>query len=135
MKAALGSIFALLLLACSAADDTRSVPRVEDVARLEEKLSSHTCVSDLDVWERNYRFATSRRMFWPQSNYSDLDVIEFHYRRVGTITIVPGRNLIGVSENRDWPDSSSIRTVDGSFVISSGRLSVARCRPLRSSGT
>ncbi len=34
----------------------------------------------------------SRRLFWPQSDHPDFDVIEFHYRRVGTLEIKAARN-------------------------------------------
>jgi hypothetical protein len=131
MRSALASAPALFLMACSQAGGEDLTPRIQDVDRLEAKLASQPCVGDLQKWERNYRYGMSRRMFWPQSDYVDLDVIEFHFRSAGTIAIRPERNLVGASENRDWRDSSPIQTIDGSFVISSGRLKMTNCRQAR----
>jgi hypothetical protein len=132
MRAALGPCLALSLFACSQADEGRSIPRAEDVERLEAKVASHPCVGDLNGWERNYRFAHKRHMFWPESDYPDFDIIEFHFRRARTITIAPARNLIRTSEGRDWVDSASIQTIDGSFRVTTGELHMRRCKPLRS---
>lgn len=128
MKAAVALAFALLLMSCSTGDEDQTLPRSEDVERLEAKVSSHPCVGNLGEWERNYRFGMSSRMFWPQSDHPDLDIIEFHYRKVGSFTIRPERNLARPSAGRDWRDSSSIQTIDGSYKISSGRLNVASCK-------
>ena len=122
--------FGLALAACSQGGADPSAPKAQDVDRLEAMIATHPCVRKVDDWERNYRFGMSRRLFWPQSDHPDFDVIEFHYRRVGTLEIKAARNRFGYDESGDWPDSSPIRTVDGSFAISSGRLNIRRCRPL-----
>lgn len=131
MKAAIALAFSLMVMGCSQTGDESPAPRAGDVDKLESRLSGHPCIGQLDGWERNYRLGMSRRMFWPQSDYPDLDVVEFHFRKAGTIAIAPTRNLVTASQNRDWRDSSSIQTIDGSFVVSSGRLNLARCEPLR----
>ena len=130
MRAVATFAFCALLCGCSSADEELSVPRPADLERLEAAAARHACIGQLDGWERNYRFAMSKRVFWPDSDHANQDVIEFHFRRVGAIAITPARNLIPVGRNGDWPDSSPIRSVDGSFTISSGRLNVARCTPL-----
>ena len=130
MKVAVPFVLCVSLLGCSDVENELSTPRQADVDRLEAAAVKHACIGGLDGWERNYRFAMSKRVFWPQSNHANQDVIDFHYRRAGTIEIAPARNLIALGANGDWPDSSPIRTVDGSFTISTGRLTVARCKPL-----
>ena len=130
MKAVVAILCSAILLGCSGPEGELSMPRAADVERLEAAVARHPCIGSLDGWERNYRFAMSKRVFWPDSNHANQDVIEFHLRRAGTVAIAPARNLVPLTENGDWPDSSPIRTVDGSFVISSGRLTVARCKPL-----
>ena len=67
-------------------------------------------------------------MFWPQSDHPNFDVIEFHLRRIGSVQISPRRARFSTGSG-DWPDSSSIRSIHGSFVVSSGRLNVGRCKP------
>ena len=116
----------LLLLGCAAAGDS-SVPSEEQISKVEAKLASHPCIGSLNDWERNYRFGMSKRMFWPQSDHPNFDVIEFHLRRAGSVTIAPGRAGFSTGSG-DWPDSSSIRSIDGSFVVGSGRLNVGRCK-------
>jgi hypothetical protein len=121
------SCLCLLLLACAAEGDS-SAPSEQQIAAVEAKLASHPCIGSLTSWERNYRFGMSKRMFWPQSDHPNFDVIEFHLRRAGSVQIAPGRAGFRTGSG-DWPDSSSIRSIDGSFVISSGRLNVGRCKP------
>lgn len=130
MKAPGAILLCAVLIGCSGPEDELSTPRAADVDRLEVKAAKHPCIGALDGWERSYRFGLSERVFWPHSNHANQDVIDFHYRRAGEVTIAPARNLIALGANGDWPDSSPIRTVDGSYVISSGRLNVARCKPL-----
>ena len=120
----------LALASCSQGGADPSAPRIHDVDRLETKIATHPCVREVEGWERNYRFGMSRRFFWPQSDHPDFDVIEFHYRRVGTLEIKAARNYFTTDASGDWPDSSPIRTVDGSFAITSGQLSIRRCQPL-----
>lgn len=93
-------------------------------------MSKHPCIGSLDDWERNYRFAMSKRVFWPASDHPNFDVIEFHYRRAGTVKIAPGTKAVPIAHG-DWPDSSSIEAIEGSYVLTSGRLSVGRCTPAR----
>ena len=126
MKGVLASSLCLLLLACAAEGDS-SMPSQQHIAAVEAKLASHPCIGSLNDWERNYRFGMSKRMFWPQSDHPNLDVIEFHLRRAGSVNIAPGRAGFGTGSG-DWPDSSSIQSIDGSFVIGSGRLNVGRCK-------
>jgi len=130
MKAVVTFAFLAALLGCSDPADELSVPRAADVDRLETAAARHPCVGNLDRWERNYRFAMSKRMFWPQSDHADQDVIEFHFRQAGSVSIAPARNVIGLGQDGDWPDSSPIRSLDGSFTISTGRLNLERCRRL-----
>ena len=127
MKGVLASGLCLLLLACGAEGEF-SVPSEQQIAAVEARLASHPCIGSLASWERNYRFGMSKRMFWPQSDHPNFDVIEFHLRRVGSVEIAPGRAGFSTGSG-DWPDSSSIRSIDGSFVITSGRLNVGRCKP------
>lgn len=127
MKGVFASALCLLLLACAAEEDS-STPSEQQIAAVEERLASHPCIGSLDGWERNYRFGMSKRMFWPQSDHPNFDVIEFHLRRAGSVTIAPGQARFSTLSG-DWPDSSSIETIDGSFVIGSGRLNVGRCKP------
>lgn len=126
MKGVIASGLCLLLLACAAEEDS-SRPSEQQIAQVEAKLASHPCIGSLASWERNYRFGMSKRMFWPQSDHPNFDVIEFHLRRAGSVNIAPGRAGFSTGSG-DWPDSSSIRSIDGSYVIGSGRLNVGRCK-------
>ena len=127
MKGVLASVLCLLLAACAAEED-HSTPSEQQIAAVETRLASHPCIGTLASWERNYRFGMSKRMFWPQSDHPNFDVIEFHLRRAGSVEIAPGRAGFSTGSG-DWPDSSSIQSIDGSFAISSGRLNVGRCKP------
>lgn len=129
-KAAGIATFALFLAECSQPKTSNVLPSIQDVDRLESKISTHPCVGELSAWERNYRIAKGRHVFLPRSALKDVDVIEFHYRHIGPVTISGARNLLPPSVNGDWPDNRSIRTIDGSFVISSGELHVTPCAPL-----
>ena len=127
MKGVIASALCVLLMACAAEQDS-SVPSEEQIASVEARLASHPCIGSLESWERNYRYGMSKRMFWPQSDHPNFDVIEFHLRRAGSVNIAPGRSRFSTGSG-DWPDSSSIQSIDGSFVIGSGRLNVGRCKP------
>lgn len=126
MKGVFASALCVLLIACAAEQDS-SVPSGQQIALVEAKLAAHPCVGSLASWERNYRYGMSKRMFWPQSDHPNFDVIEFHLRRAGTVEIAAGQAGFATGSG-DWPDSSSIRSIDGSFVIGSGRLKVGRCQ-------
>ena len=128
MKGVVASALCVLLMACAAEEDS-SVPSEQEIAKVEAKLASHPCIGSLDSWERNYRYGMSKRMFWPQSDHPNFDVIDFHLRRAGSVDIAAGRNRFSTGSG-DWPDSSSIQSIDGSFVIGSGRLKVGRCKPV-----
>lgn len=130
MKAAFVCASALLVAGCSQGPEGSPLPSAADVARIEARLANHACVGDLARWERNYRHASDRNFLWPQSDHADVDRIQFHYRRTGTVAIAATRNIIPANESGDWPDSSPIQTLDGTFTISSGRLSVEKCKPL-----
>lgn len=125
----LASSLCLLLLACAAEGDS-SVPSEQQIAAVEAKLASHPCIGSLNDWERNYRFGMSKRMFWPQSDHPNFDVIEFHLRRAGSVQIGPGRAGFS-TRSGDWPDSSSIESIDGSFAMTGGRLTLGKCKRLR----
>ena len=127
MKGVIASALFVLLTACAAEEDS-SVPSEEQITSVEARLASHPCIGSLESWERNYRYGMSKRMFWPQSDHPNFDVIEFHLRRAGSVSIAPGRSRFSTGSG-DWPDSSSIQSIDGSFVIGSGRLNVGRCKP------
>src|SRR5690606_9222229 len=85
----LGALLGLCLLASCSGDEGHSpLPAQSDIARMEAKLARHPCVGDLDRWERSYRYKRNRGMF--SSDSTDFSVIEFHFRKAGTITLVPG---------------------------------------------
>ena len=95
----------LLLAACHSEADDKAVPNAAVVERLEAKLAQHPCVASLEDWERNYRFSRKAGFVFPGSLNPDLDVIELHLRRAGTVTIRPGRNVMTPGPGGDWPDS------------------------------
>lgn len=103
------------------------MPGDTDLAKLEQKLARHPCIGELDLWERSYRFKRTSGMF--SSDSTDFSVIEFHFRRTGTITLVPGSKAVSPDDSENWPDSPSIETLSGRYNVKSGRLSVERCRP------
>ena len=121
---------ALVLLTASGCDsgipDTATPPEA-DIQRVEVKLSQHPCVGNLDLWERNYRFSRKPSLLWPHSLYPDFDVIEFHFRRAGTIQIQPGLKVM--TPAGDWPDSAPIQALEGRFTLGGGALDMARCKP------
>jgi hypothetical protein len=121
---------AILLLAagCQAHVEDNAVPSAADIARLEAKLAKHPCIGDLQQWERNYRFSRKPAFLFPHSINPDLDVIELHLRRVGTVSILPTRNVMVPAPAGDWPDSRPIQSIDGRFTLSSGALALKRCQ-------
>ncbi|WP_345169385.1 hypothetical protein [Sphingomonas daechungensis] len=126
MKRPCAAVLCAFLLGC-AAEGEYPKPSEAEIDRVEARLADHPCVGSLDSWERNYRYGERRRTFWPQIDHADLDVITFHLRRAGTVEIIPGRAIFSTGSG-DWPDSRAIRAIDGSLVLSSGRLSVSRCQ-------
>ena len=123
---------ALLLLAgCSANVDDTAVPSDVDIARLEARLAEHPCVGDLKEWERSYRFSRKTGLFTPYSLNPDLDVIEFHFRRAGTISIEPALKVMAPGQSGDWPDSAAIQSLEGRFTIAGGSLRLPRCKPIQ----
>lgn len=125
------AVISLLLLAgCNVEADDSAVPSQADIARLEAKLAQHPCIGPVGDWERNYRFSRKSGLFTPHSLSPDIDVIEFHLRRAGTITIEPGRQVLMPNEDPDWPDSAAVRVVEGTFKIEGGILNVDTCEPL-----
>ena len=120
---------ALLLAAtsCHSQVDDKAEPAPADVARLETQLARHPCVGDLRQWERNYRYSRKPGFLLPGSLNPDLDVVELHLRRVGTLTIRPGRYVMVPAPGGDWPDSRPIESIDGKFTLSTGTLNL-QCR-------
>ena len=130
MKARAAAVMLLLVSACHGQVEDNATPSPTHVERLERKLAKHPCVGDLTQWERNYRFSRKSGLLSPHALYPDLDVIELHLRRVGTVRITPQRNVMTPGPGGDWPDSSPIRSIDGKFTLSSGALKLARCEPV-----
>lgn len=126
--------FALLLLtsACSRQVDNTARPAATEIDRLEALLSRHPCVGHLNSWERNYRFAKKTGLFSEYSLNPDLDVVELHLRRVGTVTIGAGQNAMAPDPDGDWPDRRPIRSIDGKFTLTGSNLRLPRCRPVQS---
>ena len=119
----------LLLVACQDDVVDNAVPEPADVERLEARLAQHPCIGPLADWERNYRYSRKTGLFSPHSLNPDIDVIEFHLRRAGTIAISPGRNVMAPAPSGDWPDSNPIQSVDGKFTLSSSSLNISPCTP------
>lgn len=126
MKARTAALL-LAVTSCHSQVDDKAVPSAADVARLETELARHSCVGDLQQWERNYRYSRKSGFLLPGSLNPDLDVIELHLRRAGTVTIRPGRYVMTPAPGGDWPDSRPIESVDGKFTLSTGSLSL-QCR-------
>jgi hypothetical protein len=125
-------ILALVLpAACFADVNDDAVPATSDIERLEQRLSQHDCVADLSQWERNYRYSRKTGLFTPYSLNPDFDVIEFHFRRVGTVRIDPGRKIMVPGPGGDWPDSNPIHSLDGKFTLSTGSLAMGPCDPAK----
>lgn len=120
----------LTLSACNATVGDTVVPEPSAIDRIEQKLSRHPCVGSLEQWERNYRFARKTGLFTPYSLNPDLDVVEFHLRRTGTISIAPGRFVFEPPPGGDWPDSRPIQSIDGRFTLSTGAISHSKCEPI-----
>lgn len=123
--------FTLLLLAgCNAEIDDNAVPADADIERLEERLSQHPCVGNLDQWERNYRFSRKSGLFSPYSLQPDLDVVELHLRRVGTVSVKPGKHIWMPRHGGDWRDSKPARSLDGRFSLGDDKLVLSGCKPI-----
>lgn len=124
-----GTLLALCLLAgCDDQQGHSPLPGEADLVKLEQKLGRHPCVGNLDLWERSYRFKRTPGMF--SSDNTDFGVIEFHFRKAGTITLVPGSKTVSPDDSESWPDSPSVEALSGRYNVKSGTLSVARCRRL-----
>ena len=132
MRAPILLISGLLLVSCGNDEGHSPLPVEADIEKLEAKLAGHQCVGDLDIWERSYRFHRNPRML--SSDNTDFGVIEFHYRKAGTIVLVPGRNLVNPDDSTSWPDSPAVQALSGRYNIKSGTLSLDSCRPLGRSG-
>lgn len=120
---------AVLALAGCYREDPEELPRDEHIAMAERSLAGHPCVGDLNNWERYYRFAPATGLS-AYTTRSDLDVIEFHLRRAGTLTIEPGMRVLRRGESDDWPDGRNVRSLDGRFKIVGSALSIAKCQPV-----
>jgi len=131
MKAPLTLIGAFVLASCSEEATRSPLPNEADLSSLEAKLARHPCVGDLQIWERSYRFLRTPRMLEP--DHIDFSVIEFHFRRAGMITVVPGHNVFNPDDSENWPDSPAVQALSGRYSIKSGALNMARCRPLSQS--
>jgi len=73
-------------------------------------------------------FSRKAGFIFPGSLNPDLDVIELHLRKVGSVTIRPGRHLMSPGPGGDWPDSRPIESIDGKYTLSTGALALQRCR-------
>ena len=125
-----GALLGLCLLTACGGDEGHSpLPDPADLARMEKKLERHPCVGDLGLWERTYRFKRNPGMFW--SDRTDFAVIEFHFRRAGTISLVAGSKTVLPDDSENWPDSPAVEAFSGGYNVKSGTLSVDRCRPVR----
>jgi hypothetical protein len=127
MRLALLPSVLLLATACGSEVEDNAVPPPAAIEQLEQRLARHPCVSNLDEWERNYRYSRKAGLFTQYSLNPDFDVIEFHLRRAGSVTITAGRNVVQSPPDGDWPDSRPIEAIDGRFTLSSGSLRLAGC--------
>jgi hypothetical protein len=127
IRAALFCVF--LLSACGEESEHLPFPGEPDLVKLETKLSRHPCVGNLDDWERTYRFKHKPGTL--MSGSTDFGVIEFHFRRAGTITLTPGRKAVSPDDSENWPDSPAVKVLEGNYNIRSGTLSVQRCQRVR----
>lgn len=128
MKARITLIGVLMLASCGEETTHSPVPAQSDLSKLEAKLARHPCVGELGTWERSYRFLRTPRMLDP--DHIDFGVIEFHFRRAGTITLVPGHRVFTPDDSENWPDSPAVQALSGRYGIKSGTLNVAKCLPL-----
>jgi hypothetical protein len=96
-------------------------PQASMVDRIESLLATQPCVGQLDQWSRTYAFdydLGTRRV--------DDHIIMFHLEEAGTPGVRPGRRVM---EPNSWVnlDDRPIRTVDGDFDVSDGRLRIGFC--------
>ena len=125
MRAAACVLIAAALSGCYR-EDPEALPRDEHIEMVERSLANHPCVGDLNNWERYYRFAPATGLS-AYTTRSDLDVIEFHLRRAGALTIEPGLRVLRRGESDDWPDGRNVRALDGRFKIVGSALSISKC--------
>lgn len=118
-----------ILASCSSEGGEGLLPTDADMARIESKLAGHPCIGDVNGWERNYRYSAAEGLFTRHSLNPDLDIIEFHLRRAGTLTIDPGRRIFP-TRTGGWPDSDDVQTVKGTFKLKGGKLDVRPCPPI-----
>ena len=128
MRVPIPVMLAILVTGCTQEPAHDPWPADKDIDRIETRLARHPCIGRLDRWERNYRAATKSGILWRHSATPDFGVIAFHYRRAGTVTITPGRNIVTAQSASDWPDSAGITAIDGLFNVKSGTLSLSRCQ-------
>ena len=128
MRTRAAPLVVLLVTGCVAETDN-ATPTPADVQRVEQILTKHPCIGNLDQWERNYRFSRKTGLFTSYSLNPDLDVIELHLRRADRISIRPGRH-VWAARHEDWPDSQLIQTIDGRFRLADNSLSLSPCKPI-----
>jgi hypothetical protein len=121
----------LLLAGCHADVDDRTIPSDHEIALLEARLAQQPCIGDLGGWERNYRYSRKRGLLSPHSLNPNLDVIEFHFRRAGSVSIEPGLKVLVPDPGGDWPDSAAIQSIEGRFTVSGNSLSLSGCKRRR----
>ena len=127
MRAA-ACIPAIAALAGCYREEPEELPMDEHIAMVERSLARHPCVGNLSNWERYYRFAPATGIS-AYTTKSDLDVIEFHLRRAGTLTIEPGSRVLRRGDSDDWPDGRNVRALDGRFKIVGSALTISKCAP------
>jgi hypothetical protein len=114
----------LMLAGCSFDTGEGPLPAEADIDRLEAKLAGHPCVGDLNGWERSYRYSTKTGLLTPYSLNPDLDVIELHLRRAGTVTIQAGRTTFP-SASGGWPDSAAVQSIEGRYKVTARALDLS----------